>query len=495
MKKILFGLLGTLAALELSGTYTTQALWEDNNIPVPVTVATLSNNRCGVDAYWHFDEATSTMYITGTGEIKFGTHDDGTLAGPQWDTTTKKKVKTLVIGEGITDTGYSQIHGLVNMTKVVLPESLEVLGCAALGDATSLKSVTLPSNLQVIDFNAFRGCSSLESIEIPPSVHTIGESAFTECTSLTHVEIPDTVTKLGSALFRKCTSLTSATLPTLPDATFSGCTSLATYTIPDGVKRIGMATFADCQSLKKLFIPSSVKTIAEGAFSQTTPLESIIYSGTQSQWDAMNIAYESSFNAVLNTVSVYCNGSSTTEPEDLSYHASEWAQRHIIYGYQIGVLEDMEDLYQKWTSHITREEFCRMIMNVYDMSWLPDVSVSESIFHDTNHPDVKAANSLGIVSGKGDGMFFPDATVTRQEIAVMAYRLADKFGQIKDLQQETGFLDQYEIADWAKESVYYTKRQNLLSGSEGYFRPNDAMTCQEAVIICNNLYNYFCIAN
>ena len=70
---------------------------------------------------------------------------------------------------------------------------------------------------------------------------------------------------------------------------FSGCTSLASVAIPDSVTSIGESAFSGCTSLASITIPDSVISIGESAFWCCKSHADVYYSGTESQWNAIEI--------------------------------------------------------------------------------------------------------------------------------------------------------------------------------------------------------------
>jgi len=138
----------------------------------------------------------------------------------------------------------------------------------------NLKEIVIPNEyngkkVTVIGNRAFQGCQNLTSIVIPSTVTSIGEYAFSGCSSLTNITIPSSVTSIGSSAFE-------------------GCTSLASVAILSSVTSIGSYAFKDCTSLASVTIPSSVTSIGASAFYGCNNLTDIYYSGTKSQWDAIN---------------------------------------------------------------------------------------------------------------------------------------------------------------------------------------------------------------
>ncbi len=169
---------------------------------------------------------------------------------------------------------------------------------------------------------------------------------------------------------------------------------------------------------------------------------------------------------------------------------SDWAVTFVQSAYDQNLLDGMDDIMGRYTSDITREEFCRLIMNVYRSNGKTAPSGSNP-FTDTNHSDVISANQLGIVAGKTTSTFAPHDTISRQELAVMVLRTAGLFTEITGLTTATSFSDHNDIADWAKEAVFYAQREVFLVGNDNKIRPHDNLTCQEAIIIALRLAETF----
>ena len=89
----------------------------------------------------------------------------------------------------------------------------------------------------------------VEKISLPVSVKKIGELSFSGCEYLTELVIPQGVTEI-------------------PEWTFAGCSGLASITLPGGITAIGNWAFSDCAALTDIY-----------------------FTGTQDQWDAIDIGY------------------------------------------------------------------------------------------------------------------------------------------------------------------------------------------------------------
>ncbi len=64
------------------------------------------------------------------------------------------------------------------LRRIVLPESLKVIGECAFAHCNKLQEVILPSGIEEIRDGAFWGCDSLKRIELPMTAKRIGDTAF-----------------------------------------------------------------------------------------------------------------------------------------------------------------------------------------------------------------------------------------------------------------------------------------------------------------------------
>ncbi|SCQ21478.1 Bacterial Ig-like domain (group 2), BspA homologue [Tannerella forsythia] len=128
-----------------------------------ITDGTITNSPLdATQTWWEYDDATRTLTVSGTGAMPdFNSFDDQPWKG------VREKIKTVVIGAGVTSIGNEAFTGCEALTSVTLPES----------------------GFETIGKRAFMGCEKLSSITIPKSVTTIGEQAFYSCYALGGVTV------------------------------------------------------------------------------------------------------------------------------------------------------------------------------------------------------------------------------------------------------------------------------------------------------------------
>ena len=109
-----------------------------------------------------------------------------------------------------------------------------------------------------------------------------------------------------------------------------------------------------------------------------------------------------------------------------------------------------------------------LAQTLYAMSGKPAVKV-ESTFADVAanawYADaVNWAAEKGYVSGVGDGKFAPDASVTREQMALILYRYAGSPDASGMAQKE--FTDSSSVSAYAVDAIRWAVHEGLISGME-----------------------------
>ena len=77
------------------------------------------------------------------------------------------------------------------------------------------------------------------------------------------------------------------------------------------------------------------------------------------------------------------------------------------------------------------------------------------------------AQQQGITGGSGDGSFSPDASISRESLALMLYRSAQSLGVAgKEGQSLDSFADHGSVSPWAKQAMEWAYANGILSGND-----------------------------
>lgn len=165
---------------------------------------------------------------------------------------------------------------------------------------------------------------------------------------------------------------------------------------------------------------------------------------------------------------------------------SDWAAENIKEAVDSGIVP--EKLQFNYTDDITRDDFCRLVMEAYTFKTGYTYASDRDNFKDTGQNYIDAAYELGIVNGVGNNMFAPERPITRQEAAVMLSNLARLCGLEKE-DAIMQYTDEAEFASWAKDSIYEisscrgSNGISIMTGTgEGRFSPFSNLTREQAIV-------------
>lgn len=122
---------------------------------------------------------------------------------------------------------------------------------------------------------------------------------------------------------------------------------------------------------------------------------------------------------------------------------------------------------------------------LYRLSGSPAVT-GGAPFTDCSEAAAGWAHGAGVVTGRGGGVFDPGGSVTRQELAAMFYRYADRVtqGDLSTAGTLSGFSDADAVAPWAADSVTWAVGAGLLNGmGNGTVSPLGTATRAQAAAI------------
>lgn len=184
-------------------------------------------------------------------------------------------------------------------------------------------------------------------------------------------------------------------------------------------------------------------------------------------------------------------------PEVLTFSfgkVSEWASEEVTEANSIGLIPEQlrgEDL----SKQVSREEFAAIALKMYENISEKTAEPAENPYTDIAksgyYDEILKATALGITDGIGKNQFAPNRSITREEMATMLTR-AYKKSEFEDWTLETDnkyalnsmgvlkFDDDALISDYARESVYFMAKWEIINGiGNNLFAPRGTATSEE----------------
>lgn len=173
----------------------------------------------------------------------------------------------------------------------------------------------------------------------------------------------------------------------------------------------------------------------------------------------------------------------------------DWAGHQISVAAAKGILDGRAEGQFVPNAEVTRAEFAKMIVKAFG---LEDAAATESFSDvgaaDWYQPYVAAAAQAGLIEGRAEGVFAPEATITRAEMATIASRALAKFKSYQAVEETNTalavFKDAASIDATLKAGVALAAEQGLVVGEEGsQFNPENDTTRAQAAVVVYRLLN------
>lgn len=161
-----------------------------------------------------------------------------------------------------------------------------------------------------------------------------------------------------------------------------------------------------------------------------------------------------------------------------------WEKEYVYYLVERGIVQGRTETLFAPLDNVTRAEFVKMLAAAAGQTAEGDgkTSFSDVPADSWYAPYVAWAEKNGMVNGSG-GRFNPSDNITKQDMAVMIERYAEKAAGVSIPEMEAGvvFADDASISSYAKAAVYKLQKAGIISGDiNGKFYPKSSATRAQA---------------
>ena len=168
-----------------------------------------------------------------------------------------------------------------------------------------------------------------------------------------------------------------------------------------------------------------------------------------------------------------------------------WAKEAILVLHARGIISGYGNGLFAPDNNIKREEFIKLVVNAYyNNKEAGEVNFADVADDAWYYNSVGIAVNQGIISGIDENNFGSGMNITRQDMAVILYRVAGGKFTVKDT--ENKFADDGKISDYAKEAVYALRDSGIINGvSDSQFAPDKNATRAETAVMLYRFMNSF----
>lgn len=164
-----------------------------------------------------------------------------------------------------------------------------------------------------------------------------------------------------------------------------------------------------------------------------------------------------------------------------------YAKDAIIQLQKEGILTGIDAEHFDPQGTLTRAQFVTILVKALKLEVDPKAVSSFTDVEGWAVPYIEAAKKYGIIDGVGEGLFAPNATVTREQTVVIMVKSLEKQGKLDVTDATLTFTDADSISDWAKKFVAIAVKYGLITGNpDGSFNPQGNATREQAAILGSN---------
>ncbi|MBE6950357.1 MAG: hypothetical protein E7451_03360 [Ruminococcaceae bacterium] len=224
----------------------------------------------------------------------------------------------------------------------------------------------------------------------------------------------------------------------------------------------------------------------------TVGLEVVKGSGTTLDWQRVTSCQEA-----LAMFYRARNASMDYKPADEFVELSGWAEPTVLRMDQLGLIPETVKA-APMSGTITRQDLCKMVMRSYKLltgTTDADLGEPEKLFTDTDDVDVLNAYALGIINGRGAGIFDPGSPITRQDFFTISanFLRAVDYWYIDDIRVDLStYPDGDQFAAYAKYPAQVMVCIGAVQGDDtGALNPTRQIVSQEAVTIFSRIIDFY----
>ena len=200
-------------------------------------------------------------------------------------------------------------------------------------------------------------------------------------------------------------------------------------------------------------------------------------------------------NTTGNTMMSGDAAESTQKPETVVYDSdfadlgeAAWAVTAVKALAEKGIVSGRGDGNFYPNDTVTREEFVKIIVMAFDALDEDATASFDDVATDRwSYKYIATANRLGLVTGLDENTFNPTGTMTREDMAVIMHR-AMKLAKVEDGAYGLDFADSDAIAGYAKDAVAQLAGKNIIKGmGDNMFVPKGTVTRAQAAKVVYEL--------
>ena len=376
------------------------------------------------------------------------------------------------------------VKGPANAEAFVVPDGVATIGDYAFFGAKYLTSIYFPEgSLTTIGAMAFEFCEGLTELLLPAGVTEIGMYAFAHCSGLRSVDLPVSLKHVSDMAFLSAGTMDAG----IADINYAGSEQQwNAIAFEDGVLGWMHKNFNTEQHTFGAWVTDGTRSCAQGVTMARSCgndgcdlVQTVELPAYGHIWDSGTLltAPEGVRCGIVEHTCGRCNGTGyeVLDPEIWAYEQfgdvdpTLWSYEGIQFCVMMGYMSGMDTHVFAPRGVTTRAQLVQIL---YNFVGGPEVS-GETPFTDLTanwYKDaVLWAYQTGVTSGTSETTFSPNDPVTREQVAVLLYKFANKVLEVGGAETPADlsrFPDGDQVSSWAREAMADAVALGIINGTK-----------------------------
>ncbi|KRE69738.1 S-layer homology domain-containing protein [Paenibacillus sp. Soil750] len=172
-----------------------------------------------------------------------------------------------------------------------------------------------------------------------------------------------------------------------------------------------------------------------------------------------------------------------------------WAGEGILGLASREIIDGRSEGYYVPEGQVTRAEFVKLLVQLFDLEDMTATAAFSDVVQDSwYYSSIASAQKSGLVQGKDNGTFGVNDEISREDMAVLIFRVSKLLGiangiPLSTYNITTRFQDLDIVSVYARDAVSALQQSGLMNGTkEGYFAPKNPSTRAQAATVLYRLF-------
>lgn len=167
-----------------------------------------------------------------------------------------------------------------------------------------------------------------------------------------------------------------------------------------------------------------------------------------------------------------------------------WAQTAVTALANAGVVNGTGDGMFSPGAEVTRADFLVMLFRALGIQHDAADNFSDVPAGSYYYQTVGMAKAMGIAAGAGDNMFYPEQSITREEMITLTYRTLQQLGKLSATSGGQSFGDLAQVSEYAVQPVLMLSANGIIAGDEnGNVNPAANTQRSEAAVMIYRIWS------